>query len=249
MENPQKIRDKYRVKVYILSIFLTALALGTAVITNIKDQFIIGASIQIGLVIFLFLTIPIVLRKKHIESLSLFVMYLVSLTLLYNASQLGGTDPGPYIGLVALLTITSILTTKKYSFIVYSASIYILFLAMTLLGYANLAITANIKFQAVYVALFVIIMVNRKYLDIREKSIFSLAEKTQKEAITINKKADSLSLEADLLKTQKDQLEEQNKNLSFQKEKLEKTNHIMINREIRMAELKKENEDLKRGKY
>jgi hypothetical protein len=245
MTNPIDLRDSFRVKVFITTVVLTATTLFVASLANLSNQYIIGFQIQVALVVLLLFTIPFALKKKHLETLSNIVVYTIAITLLFNATQIGGTDPGPYIGLIALLIISGLLTVHKHSFVTYATIVYLLFLPLSIGGYVEIQTSVNIKFQAVYIVLVILIVMHKRYLDFQNKELFSLSQRAHKEGLKANKKAEVSQIEVKTQKQQKAELAKQNRLLAAQKKELAEVNKLMVGREEKMIELKKEIQEYK----
>ncbi|MBT4385137.1 hypothetical protein HOD30_05335 [Candidatus Peregrinibacteria bacterium] len=233
MNHPRDLRDDYRSKTYIASVFLIAFALGMAAITNYKDQYFVVTGVEFMVVLVLFMTVPLAAKKRNLELLGNFISYLVGIVLLFNATQIGGVDPGPYVGLVAMLIISSLMTVKKFSFLLYAIISYISFCALSIMGLIGLTTTVSIKYQVVYLVLIALIYMHKNYLSALSGELYKLAKKTHTEAMEIDKKANLSAEEAKDYKKQKIELEEKNK-------QLEKLNDLMTGREVEMKRMKEE---------
>jgi hypothetical protein len=238
MNDPKNLRDEYQSRAYILSVFLISIALGVAALSNLKDQYITVTIIEFTAVAILFCTIPFAYKKHYLEFLGNAICYLVGFVLLFNATQIGGVDPGPYVGIIAMLIVCSLLTAKKYSFSLFASVIYVIFFMLTIFDQIGLATTVNIKFQVVYLVLTALIIMNKKYLAAQASEMFNLAKKTHLAALETEEKAKLSAAEATDYKLQKVELEKKNIELSEQTKKLEKMNDLMTGREIEMKKMK-----------
>ena len=151
MQDPKDLLNEHRAKSYIFSVTLIIIAFGVAAAANFKSQHIGVSIVEIFLIIFFIISIFLAAKKKHLEILGNIVNYLGGFVLLYNTTQIGGVDPGPYVGIIAFLIIASFITANKLSYYIFSAVIYAGFLSLTLMGLVGLNINVNIKFQVVYI--------------------------------------------------------------------------------------------------
>jgi hypothetical protein len=239
MTSPVMLRDQFRAKAYSISVLLIILALGTAAATNWKDQYVAVSTVEIIVILLLVFTIPLALKNKYLESFGNTASYLVGFMLLYNTTQIGGVDPGPYVGLIAMLIINSLLTIEKRSFFVYSAILYLGYLSLSLSGLVGLATTVDIKYQMVFIVLIVMIGLNKQYQEVQDNEMFVLAEQSQKMSKKANKAAMLSSAEATEYKEQKIALEKLNGELA-------RLNEVMVGRETKMIELKKKITELQK---
>jgi tRNA/tmRNA/rRNA uracil-C5-methylase (TrmA/RlmC/RlmD family) len=106
-------------------------------------------------------------------------------------------------------------------------------------------VVSSIKFQAIYLALVVLIILHKMYLDIQHSRLFTLAEASEERASRVEQVVKDSSEEIAQHAKHNEQLAAQAEQLAEQKEELEKMNELMIGRELKMVELKKEIDKLK----
>ncbi|PCI29869.1 hypothetical protein COB52_02100 [Candidatus Kaiserbacteria bacterium] len=216
-----------------------------AAITNFNSNNIPVAISEASLVVFLALTIFLAAKGKFVNTLGSIISYLGGFLLLFIITQITGADPSPYAGLVGLLLIVYVLAANRQFFAIHAAIMYLAFVSISIFGFVDLDTAVSIKFQMIYGALAAMIYIHKKYSDERGSELFKYAEKAQQNAKTIEDRAFLSAVEMDQNKTKSVEVDKTNRELSLQKDKLEKMNKLMMGRELKMVELKKEIKALK----
>lgn len=213
--------QQIKTKIYVINVLIASTALVGFIISNWQYQNKILIFLQIGLVLFFLLTIIPVYKKKLIEFFSNLVLYLGAFSLIFNATLLFPDDQTPLVGLLSLLVPANYLLKRKYSFVIYSIAVIVSFIMVFILGLMYLPFSIIGKFLVVYISLLLIFVVNRN------NELLELKKSINREII---------------LKKTKLELQNNLKAMEKAKNELEKINRIMVNRELKMIELKKENQ-------
>lgn len=147
------IERRNQLSVYLMAASAVSLVLLSVAIVNfVNRQFVLGL-FELLLVVFFLGTIPYAKKEsKSVEVLGNILLYATACFLLYLLFDQKGQYPAAFAGLTGLILVAFLMTRARYSLIVFSAIIYILFLALSLSGSLNLNTEENVKYQVVYVA-------------------------------------------------------------------------------------------------
>lgn len=214
-----EFNKRLRIKTYCLVVVAFIMVFLVAAVFNFRLGYAKTAVIQIILAIAYFISVLVALRGKYLETLSSIIMYSATIVLLGNILQFNKNDLGPYVGLIAILVVGYFLLRSAYSLLIYATLTYAVFLFMTLLGKANMIFAISIKYQAVYIAIAIVTILNKHYDSIR----YIKYNKSRNDLMDLNKQ-----FEAKIL-SEKEAREES-----------DKLNRLMVDRELKMIELKEE---------
>lgn len=212
-----EFNKRLRIKTYCLVVSAFIVVFLVAAVFNFRLGYVETAVIQIILAVAYFISVLVALRGKYLETFSSIIMYSATIVLLGNILQFNKTDLGPYVGLIAILVVGYFLLRSKYSLLIYATLTYAAFLFITLLGKANMIFAISIKYQAVYIAIAIVTILNKHYDSIR----IIKYNKSRNDLLDLNKQ-----FEAKIL-SEKEAREES-----------DKLNKVMIDRELKMIELK-----------
>lgn len=213
----EEIDLQLRIKIFIaVSIAVNFTLLVYGVVNFRMGDYLIGV-LQIVLVIVLSVICFLARKGKHIEIYSSLVLYTITAEMLYNMVKFGKTDLGPYVAIIGLVIVAYFITRLKWAILVYGALVYVCFLLLTIFKIVPLNNSVSIKFQAIYIALVAVAYINRIY-DYRRMNKYIEATA---QALELNKKL------SETLKSERQS-----------KEESEKLNKVMVDRELRMIELK-----------
>ncbi len=240
MKDPKKFRDAYRTKVYIASVLLVVVPLLLVATVNWRNEYIAVSVVEFVMSAMLLLTIPLARKGKHLEIFGNLVSSLGGAVMLFNATHISGSDPGPYIGLFVFLICSAMLTVRLLSFYVYNVVVMVAFMVLLLAGRFDITAGGSIKFFLAYGAVVILFGFHKKYLDMQSQKMYQLAKELKLEGVGAEIEATQSSKLAAEYKKQQQQLKEQNKKLAQKQEELEKLNEVMIGRELKMAEMKEQ---------
>lgn len=212
-----EFNKQLRIKTYCLVVVAFVLVFVVAAVFNFRSGYTAVAAVQIILAIIYIISILVALKGRYLEIFSNIIMYSAAIVLLGNILQFSKSDLGPYVGLIAILVVGYFLLRSMYSLLIYAVLTYAAFLIVTLLGRANLLFAVSIKYQAVYLAIAIVTVLNKYFDSVRDTKY----EKSRNELLELNKQ-----FEAKILSERE------------AKEESDKLNKVMVDRELKMIELK-----------
>ncbi len=216
-----------KLKTYALTVSLACIAFIVSAISNLQYESKTTIYFWIILTVLFLFSIILVYKYKLLEICSNVTLYLTSLVLFSNAINLFPDDQSALFAIVALSMLAYFLLRKKYSFLLYSIFNLVVFLVLILTQTISLPLSVASKFLITYIIVAVIIILNRKN-DMEE------LEHTQKNKLELEKS--KLELEKNIRK------------LEETKKETDKLNKLMVGREVKMIELKKQVDNLKKTK-
>jgi K+-sensing histidine kinase KdpD len=212
-----QFNKKLRIKTYCLVVGAFISVFLISAFFNFRLGYTSTAIIQIILLITYSISILFALKGRYLELLSSIILYSSTIVLLSNITQFNKNDLGPYVGLIAILIVGYFLLRSKYSLLIYAAFTYLTFLCLIALDKVNLVLAISIKYQAVYLAIAIVTILNKHFDSIRDKNY----DQSHKDLLDINKQ-----FEAKILSERE------------AREESDKLNKVMVDRELKMIELK-----------
>lgn len=235
------MKNNPQTKTYLASALLGGILLIIVAIVNWQEEYILVAIVESTLGLIFLASIVPAYKGKYITTFGNLLLYLVGVVVLYTMTTIDIEDPSPYVALASILLAAYFLMETLRSLIIYSSILFTGFLALTFFDYADISHTATIKFSAIYIAIILIILMNKRFdrLELVETKDFAQKMFIHNEELHIEKE-----------KSEKAKLALE-KALTSAEEAItgaERLNKSMVGRELKMAELKKKIEKLEKSR-